>query len=118
MLAVYGIKSCDTCRKARAWLESQGIAHHWHDLRADGLDQAMLDRWIGRLGWEALLNKRGTTWRGLPAEQTAGLNEDKAKALMLAHPALIKRPVFERDGMVVLGFTDAQKAQLAAPTPA
>ena len=115
MIAIYGIKSCDTCRKARKWLDGEGIAHEFSDVRADGLEGATLDAWIAALGWEALLNRRGTTWRGLPEADRDGVDAARASTLMLAHPALIKRPVFDLGGgRFLLGFGDAERAALAA----
>lgn len=113
MLIVYGLKNCDTCHKARKWLDGEGIAHGFHDVRADGLEADAVDRWIAGAGWETLLNRRGTTWRKLPEAEREGLDQAKAAALMLAHPALIKRPVFEAEGKVLVGFTDEVKAALA-----
>ncbi|WP_259782824.1 ArsC family reductase [Aestuariispira ectoiniformans] len=109
---VYGLKNCDTCRKARKWLDADGVEHSFHDVRADGLAADELDAWVNALGWEALLNRRGTTWRGLPEEVKEGVNEAKATALMLEHPALIKRPVFDLGGDYVLGFTAKQQDEL------
>lgn len=113
MLIVYGLKSCDTCRKARKWLDSKGLAHRFHDVRADGLEAEDVRRWIAAAGWESLLNRRGTTWRGLPELDREGLDEARAAALMHAHPVLIKRPVFETGGKVIVGFTEEVKAALA-----
>lgn len=112
MITVYGIKNCDTCRKARAWLDGENIEHRFHDVRADGLDRKTLDRWVAALGWETLLNRRGTTWRQLPEAEREGLAPDGAAALMLAHPTLIKRPVFDLNGSFLVGFSDAEKAAL------
>lgn len=112
MLTVHGIKTCDTCRKALKWLSERGVEHRFHDLRADGLASADLDRWIGAVGWETLLNRRGTTWRKLPAGETEGVDAAKARALMLAHPTLIKRPVFDDGALVVVGFGKAEQAAL------
>ncbi len=113
MLVVHGLKNCDTCRKARKWLDAEGIAHRFHDLRADGVDPATIAVWCAALGWEAVLNKRGTTWRKLPDRETANLDEARAIALMAAHPALVKRPVFELGGgRYVLGFGADQQAAL------
>ncbi|MGZ8217060.1 ArsC family reductase [Methylomagnum sp.] len=109
---LYGIKNCDTCRKARAWLDQQGIAHRFHDFRADGLNAALLESLETQLGWEALLNRRGTTWRGLPETDRDGVDRDKALALMLAHPALIKRPVLVVGDRILVGFSPAQYAQM------
>ncbi len=114
MIIVHGLKNCDTCRKAMKWLVAEGKEARLHDLRADGLDADMLERWVDALGWEALLNRRGTTWRKLPDSETADVDETKARALMLAHPALIKRPVFEAGGKIILGFKDEQQAALKA----
>jgi len=109
MLTMYGIKNCDTIKKARKYLEANGVAYQFHDYRADGLDTAMLQRFTDTLGWEALLNTRGTTWRKLD-EETRGAVDNAAAAqqLMLAQPALIKRPLLCRaDGSMLLGFNEA-----------
>ena len=105
-MKVYGIKSCDTCRKALSWLDQQGLAHRFHDLRADGLDAGRLDAWIDSLGWETMLNRRSTTWRQLPDGEKEGITAAKAAKLMVAHPTLIKRPVIETGQAVHVGFTD------------
>jgi arsenate reductase (glutaredoxin) len=112
VITVYGIKSCDTCRKALKWLDEEGIGHRFHDLREDGLDSLMIADWIGALGWQALLNTRSTTWRGLDEAEKADPDEAKAAALMLAHPTLVKRPVFDLGGgRYAFGFkADAQAA--------
>ncbi len=102
MLTVYGLKTCDACRKARKALGDR--EHRFHDLRADGLDPALLDRWIEALGWEALLNRRSTTWRGLNEADRAAPDADRARGLMLAHPALVKRPVIDDGGTVRVGL--------------
>lgn len=104
MLTIYGIKNCDTVKKARKWLESEGVEHSFHDFRADGLDEALMARFVDALGWEALLNTRGTTWRKLPEEDRAGMDRSKAAALMVAYEALVKRPVWEKAGDFRLGF--------------
>ena len=114
MITVSGLRTCDTCRKAVAWLKAQGIEHRVHDLRADGLDRAAGARWAEAVGGEALLNQRGTTWRGLPEADKTGIDEAKALALMTAHPALIKRPVFEGADWVAVGFDDDVRERLAA----
>lgn len=111
VLTVYGLKNCDTCRKALKWLEAEGIPHRFHDLRADGIKPAEVKRFAKSAGWETLLNKAGTTWRGLPDTQKTDVSEAEAVALMAEHPALIKRPVFDfGKGEVVVGFRDPQKA--------
>ncbi|WP_432768259.1 MAG: ArsC family reductase [Sphingopyxis sp.] len=102
---LHGIPNCDTVKKARRWLDAQGIAYRFHDLRKDGLDAAQLQRWIDALGWEKLLNKAGTTFRKLPDADKQGLDAAKAKALMLAQPAMIRRPVVEVGDAVSVGFS-------------
>ena len=103
-ITVYGIKSCDTMKKARMWLDSNGVRYEFHDYKAVGIDADVLKRWAGEVGWEVLLNRAGTTFRKLPDEQKTGLNERKAIALMVAQPSMIKRPVLERGNEVLVGF--------------
>lgn len=105
---LYGIANCDSCRQAREWLEAHGIEYRFHDLRRDGLDPGMLDRWLAEAGWETLLNRRGTTWRGLPEPEKAEVDAKAARRLMLAHPTLIKRPLLEVGAALVVGFSSAQ----------
>ena len=105
---VYGIKNCDTIKKTLKWLEAENKAFEFHDYRKDGIDQAMVQRFIDALGWEALVNKRGTTYRQLSDEQKNNLNADNAAALMLIHPAMIKRPLLEHNGEYHLGFKPEQ----------
>ena len=107
-LPMYGIKNCDTIKKARKYLESQGVDYQFHDYRADGLDAALLQRFIDTLGWQALLNTRGTTWRKLEeSERNAVDNPATALKLMLAQPAIIKRPLLcAPDGSMLLGFSE------------
>ena len=97
-IKVYGLKNCDSTRKAVKILEESGSPAEIHDLRIDGLPPKLLKKWILQIGWETLLNKRGTTWRGLPEEMKEDMDEAKAEALMSDHPALIKRPIIDRDG--------------------
>jgi len=104
MVTIYGIKNCDTMKKARGWLESKKIAHRFHDYKAAGIDKATLDGWIKKVGWQVLINRSGTTFRKLADADKAGLTEKKAVALMLAQPSLIKRPVLEADGTLTVGF--------------
>ncbi|WP_419235891.1 ArsC family reductase [Serratia fonticola] len=106
-LTMFGIKNCDTIKKARRWLEEQGVAYQFHDYRADGLDEQLLRDFVARLGWEPLLNTRGTTWRKLgEAQRNACDNADAAIALMLEQPAMIKRPLLDDGkGHVLLGFS-------------
>ena len=104
---VYGIPNCDTIKKARVWLESHGVAYVFHDYRADGLEAGRLQGWIGKVGWEVLLNKASTTFRALSDSDKQGLDADKAKALMLAHPTIIKRPVLDLGDRLLVGFKPA-----------
>ncbi|MHA1598680.1 MAG: ArsC family reductase [Alphaproteobacteria bacterium] len=106
MITVYGLKNCDTCRKARKWMDAQGIAHEFHDLRGDGLDSPTLDRWLESVDWEILLNRRGTTWRKLADSEKQGIDAASARNLMLEHPAMIKRPVFDTPDGLLIGFKD------------
>lgn len=110
MIVLYGIKNCDTVKKARRWLEAQGIDYRFHDFRADGLDEKRLAAWIKTCGWETLLNRRGTTWRKLPEADRADLDAAKAAALMLREPTLVKRPVLETGREVLVGFKEAEYA--------
>ena len=114
MVVLYGLKNCDTCRKARKWAEAEGLELSFKDLRADGLPEEALDRWIAQQGWETLLNRRGTTWRTLTEEDKQDVDTEKARRLMLEHPALIKRPVFDSGDAVMVGFTDTVKSALLA----
>ena len=103
-ITLYGITTCDTVRKARVWLEGHGVPYRFHDYRAEGVDAARLDGWVGKVGWEKLLNKGSTTFRELPDKDKQGLDETKAKALMLAKPTMIKRPVLEIGDTLLVGF--------------
>ena len=103
-LTLYGIKACDTMKKARDWLDARGVAYAFHDYKAAGIDRAALERWCAQAGWETLLNRAGTTFRKLPEAQKAGLDARKAVALMLDQPSMIKRPVLEGEGRLIVGF--------------
>ena len=104
-LIIYGIKNCDTMKKARAFLDKRGVAYDFHDYKAQGIERARLEGWAKKAGWEALLNRAGTTFRKLPDKDKAGLTEKKAIALMLEQPSMIKRPVLELGrGKVMVGF--------------
>src|SRR3546814_5440842 len=103
-ITMYGIKNCDTIKKARNWLDSHEIAYDFHDYKVIGIDAARLDSWMRLAGWEVLLNKAGTTFRKLPDADKAGLDAEKAKALMIAQPSMIKRPVLEFDGKLLVGL--------------
>ena len=103
-VTIYGIKACDTMKKARDWLEGHGVDYAFHDYKAAGVGQAVLEGWAKQVGWEVLLNRSGTTFRNLAEADKAGLDEAKAIGLMLAQPSMIKRPVLEVGGDLVVGF--------------
>jgi Spx/MgsR family transcriptional regulator len=103
-VTIYGIPNCDTMKKARSWLEGHGVDHAFHDYRASGLEPGRLDQWVEKLGWEVLLNKASTSFRALPDEEKQGLVETSAKALMLANPTMIKRPVLDLGDRLLVGF--------------
>jgi arsenate reductase len=104
MTTIYGIKNCDTMKKARTWLESHKVAHDFHDYKVSGVDKATLEGWVEKLGWEILLNRAGTTFKKLSDADKDGLTQKKAIALMLAQPSMIKRPVLEHRGKITVGF--------------
>ncbi|SIT58347.1 conserved hypothetical protein [Mesorhizobium prunaredense] len=103
-ITMYGITNCDTIKKARAWLESHDVAYRFHDYRVEGLEADRLDGWSSKVGWEILLNKSSTTFRGLSDTDRLSLDETKAKALMLAKPTMIKRPVLDLGDRILVGF--------------
>lgn len=110
---LHGIRNCDTMKKAFAWLDARGVAYRFHDYKTAGLDRAMLEAWVRQVGWEALLNRAGTTFRKLPEDQKQGLDATKAIALMLAQPSMVKRPVLDVGGRLLVGFSpDAWSAAL------
>lgn len=104
MTKIYGIKNCDTMKKARAWLDGHKVTYTFHDYKVSGIDKASLEGWARKVGWEVLLNRAGTTFKKLPEADKDGLTEKKAVALMLAQPSLIKRPVLEAKGKLTVGF--------------
>ena len=108
MTTIYGIKNCDTMKKARAWLDQHGVEYAFHDYKKAGIDRAQLDRWCSEVGWETLLNRAGTTFRALPDADKARLDRSKAIALMIRQPSLIKRPVLEADRRLLVGFKPEQ----------
>jgi arsenate reductase (glutaredoxin) len=113
-ITIYGIKNCDTMKKARAWLDERGIAYAFHDYKAQGIDRARLEGWAKKLGWEVLINRSGTTFRKLPEAARHDLTEGKAIALMLAEPSMIKRPVLDIGGKLLVGFrSEAYAAALS-----
>jgi arsenate reductase len=103
-VTIHGIKSCDTMKKARDWLDAHGVTYAFHDYKTAGVDAATLRRWAGQVGWETLLNRSGTTFRALPEADKTGLTEDRAVALMVAQPSMIRRPVLDVDGRLTVGF--------------
>lgn len=113
-LTLYGIKSCDTCRKARKWLVEHDYDHKFHDLREDGIDIRTLERWAKRIGWKKLLNTRSVTWRKLPEVDRAAMSKDRAIASMLDHPTLVKRPVLVCAEFIAVGFTPHNYKKLFA----
>ena len=106
MLTVFGIKSCDTCRKARKYLTENDIEYRFHDVRDDGLEIQMLERWSKQIDWKQLLNKQSLTWRKIPEVDRSDINKSKALALMLENPTLVKRPVLESDEFFAVGFSE------------
>ena len=113
-ITVFGIPNCDTVKKARLWLQDKGLAYHFHDFKKDGVPHKALDHWMQTLGWEVLLNRKGTTWRKLDAALQASIGDAaSAAALMQAHASVIKRPVVQwPDGRVTVGFTPQSFADL------
>jgi len=101
---IFGIKNCDTMKKARTWLDANGVVYDFHDYKASGAPRDKLEQWVKKTGWEILLNRAGTTFRGLPDKDKQSLDEKKAIALMLAQPSMIKRPVLVRGGEITVGF--------------
>ena len=114
-ITIYGIKNCDTMKKARAWLDTHRVAYAFHDYKSAGIDKKRLEGWAKSVGWETLLNRAGTTFRKLPENQKEGLTAAKAIALMLEQPSMIKRPVLDLGGKLVVGFKpETYKAEVAA----
>jgi arsenate reductase (glutaredoxin) len=103
-VTIYGIKNCDTMKKALAWLDGSGAVYTFHDYKAAGLERGLLEGWARKIGWEALLNRSGTTYRKLPEKDKDGLTQQKAIALMCAQPSMIKRPVLDIGGNLIVGF--------------
>ncbi len=114
MITMYGIPNCDTVKKARVWLDQHGVAYAFHDYKKAGADRARLEQWVDEHGWETVLNRAGTTFRKLPEADRVGLDRDKAVALMLAQPSMIKRPVLDLGDRRLVGFKpDAYAAALS-----
>jgi arsenate reductase len=112
MTTIYGIKNCDTMKRARAWLEGHKVEYDFHDYKSEGIDRTTLEGWVKKLGWDALLNRAGTTFRKLPDADKEGLTEKKAITLMLAQPSMIKRPVLHAKGKLTVGFRPEEYKQL------
>ncbi len=112
MTSIYGIRNCDTMKKARAWLDGRGVAYAFHDYKAAGIERDRLEGWVRKAGWETLLNRAGTTFRKLPDRDRESLTEAKAIALMIAQPSMIKRPVLEAKGKLLVGFKPEEYAKL------
>ena len=114
MLTVYGIKSCDTCRRARKFLAENDIPFRFHDVREDGLDGQMLERWSKRVDWESLLNRKSLTWRKIPEVDRSEVDIERAFALIIDQPTLLKRPVLESDELFAVGFSERRIADFLA----
>ena len=112
MITLYGIRNCDTVKKARAWLDAREVAYAFHDYRIAGINEARLRAWCGELGWEKLLNRLGTTFRKLPNSDKDGLDEGRAIQLMLAQPSMIRRPVLDLGDRRLVGFDAAAWSQV------
>jgi arsenate reductase len=117
-ITIYGIKNCDTMKKARTWLDSHGVAYGFHDYKTEGIERERLVRWAKQIGWEALLNRAGTTFRKLEDAEKENLEEAKAIALMQAQPSMIKRPVLDLGGKLLVGFKPELYASEVAPSRA
>jgi arsenate reductase len=117
-VTIYGIKNCDTMKKARAWLDKHGVEYAFHDYKSTGIDRERLERWSKKVGWETLLNRSGQTFRKLPDKDKQGLTEKSALALLLAQPSMIKRPVLDLGGSkLVVGFKpETYKAEVGGKT--
>ena len=113
-ITIYGIKNCDTMKKARSWLDSHGVAYDFHDYKKVGVDRATLEGWAKQVGWEVLLNRAGTTFKKLPDADKHGIDEAKAIALMLAQPSMIKRPVLDIGGKLLVGFKPEAYEKIAS----
>lgn len=112
MITLYGIRNCDTVKRARKWLESRGIEHRFHDFREDGLDRARVECWLRELGWEKLVNRRSTSWKQLDAATREGMDDEATLEAILAQPTLIKRPLLEIGDEYHSGFSPAHYAEL------
>lgn len=112
-IVLYGIPNCDTVKKARAWLQQQGIAHTFHDFKKAGITRELIESWLAQVEWDVLVNRKGTTWRGLNDERKAAVTDAaSATELMLESPSVIKRPVVVTNGTTHVGFSDALYQQV------
>jgi arsenate reductase (glutaredoxin) len=111
-VTIYGIKNCDTMKKARAWLDKRGVTYAFHDYKSAGIERDVLEGWAGEVGWDTLINRAGRTFRALPEKDQVGLTEKRAIALMAAQPSMIKRPVLDVGGKLFVGFKPEQYEKL------
>jgi arsenate reductase len=112
MITIYGIPNCDTMKKARKWLEERGIGYRFHDYKKQGLEEPPLRLWVNELGWETLLNRRGTTWRKLPQGVRDGIDQEGAIRMMLENPSIIRRPVLDTGSARHVGFSSAMYEEI------
>ena len=112
MTTLYGIKNCDTMKKARRWLDEHDVAYDFHDYKKEGIDEKTLKQWSKKVGWETLLNRRGTTWRKLPDKVKDNIEEKSAIKIMLEQPSIIKRPVLIKGSKYLVGFDDQEYSEL------
>ena len=112
MTTIYGIKNCDTMKKARAWLKKHKIDYHFHDYKTEGIDKATLEGWAKKVGWQMLLNRAGTTFKKMPSAEKQDLDEKKAITMMLAQPSMVKRPVLDAKGTLTVGFKPEEYQEL------
>jgi arsenate reductase len=117
MLTVYGLKSCDTCRKARKFLAEKDIDFRFHDVRDDGLDMQLLERWVSRIDWDKLLNRQSLTWRKIPEVDRTDMDMDRALGLIIENPTLLKRPVLESETLLAVGFSERRFEDFLANNP-
>lgn len=115
MITLYGIPNCDSIKKARLWLQAHNVDYRFHNYKSEGVPEKELRNWIKQVGWEALLNKRGTTWRKLDDAARENLTQESSMQLMLDSPGLIKRPVLDIDGKITVGFSEDRYAQIRFP---
>jgi Spx/MgsR family transcriptional regulator len=112
MITLYGIANCDTMKKTRAWLDARGVEYRFHDYKKQGLDEERLRAWVAELGWEELINRRGTTWRKLPDPVREGMDSEAAVGVMLENPSIIRRPLLDTGEVRHLGFSEARYEEI------